>query len=158
MEKFKAITQTSIDKCKSIGINADQLDVLVSEFNLDHNLVSDLLHRASTLEVRNITIPPNQLAIVKRAINSYQWSLNRNGEVYDHFDCFALGQLLSGDYKVTIELTDDDLTFASKSGVDIPMYFDEEPTGFCANSQCRKEIYDHSEYCDDSCRNQTFNY
>lgn len=152
MEKFKAITQTSIDKCKSIGINADQLDVLVSEFNLDHNLVADLLHRASDLEVRNIIIPPAQLSIVKRAINRHQLSLNRDGEQYDHFDCFALGQLFSGDYKVTVELTDDNTRFLSKSGVDIPMYIDDEPTNFCANSQCRKEIYDHSEYCDDTCR------
>ncbi len=120
MEKFKAIIQSSIDKCKSIGINADQLDVLVSDFNLDHNLVSDILHRASNLEVRNITIPPAQLAIVKRAINSYQFSLNRNGAEYDYFDCFALSQLLSGDYKVTIELIDDNTKFLSKSGVDIP--------------------------------------
>jgi hypothetical protein len=152
MENFKAITQTSIDKCKSIGINADQLDVLVSEFNLDHNLVANLLHRASALEVRNITIPPAQLAIVNRAIKYYQLSLDYDGVECDHFDCYALGQLLSGDYKVNVELTDDNLTFCSKSGVDIPMYIDEEPTGFCANSQCRKEIYDHSEYCDDSCR------
>ena len=152
MENFKAITQSSIDKCKSIGINADQLDVLVSEFKLDHNLVANLLHRASALEVRNITIPPAQLAIVKRAINSYQWSLNRNGEEYDHFDCFALSQLLSGDYKVIVELIDDNTKFLSKSGVDIPMYIDEEPTNFCSNSTCRTAIYDHSEYCDDSCR------
>jgi hypothetical protein len=152
MENFKAITQSSIDKCKSIGINADQLDVLVSEFKLDHNLVSDLLHRASNLEVRNITIPPAQLAIVKRAINNYQLSLDYDGVEYDHYDCHALGQLLSGDYKVTVELTDDNLTFCSKSGVDIPMYIDDDPTNFCSNSTCRKAIYDHSEYCDDSCR------
>jgi len=153
MKKFNSITKLSIAKCKSVGINADQLDVLVGEFNLDHNLVADLLHRASNVVIENVTIPSSQLNIVAKAIKHYQSSINvDDGDLmYEHFDCHSLGQLLSGDYKVNVELTDNNFQFGLKSGVDIPEFVDDdEPTGFCPT--CRREIYDHSEYCDDTCK------
>lgn len=157
MKKFNPITKMSIAKCKSVGINADQLDVLVSEFNLDHNLVADLLHRASNVVIENVTIPSAQLNIVAKAIKHYQSSINEGDSnndcelMYEHFDCYSLGQLLSGDYKVNVELTDNNFQFGLKSGVDIPEFVDDdEPTGSCPT--CRREIYDHSEYCEDTCK------
>jgi len=155
MKKFHAITEESIAKCKRVGINADQLDELVESSTLECNALSDVLHKAQKMIAENqeaehlLCIPKEQLKIVSDAIKYYR----ENAPIDDHahFDTYSLEQLFSGDYRVDVNLTDNNFQFGLKSGVDIPEFVDDdESTGSCPN--CRREIYDHSEYCDDTCK------
>lgn len=174
------ITQESIAKCKRIGINADQLDELVdgaqsdltpikrlkyhsqnvvfksdADAQINHNVVADLLANAHRMIADNqeqghlLSIPKEQLRIVSDAIKYYR----ENAPIDDHahFDTYSLEQLFSGDYRVDVNLTDNNSQFGLKSGVDIPEFVDDdEPTGSCPS--CAKYLYDSSEYCDDTCR------
>lgn len=155
MKKFQVITEESISKFKSVGINADQVDDLVESSALEFNELADVLHKAHNMIADNqesehlLCIPKEQLKIVSDAIKYYRE--NAPIDDYAYFDTYSLEQLFSGDYRVDVNLTDNNSQFLLKSGVDIPEFVDDdEPTGSCP--ACAKYIYDSSEYCDATCR------
>ena len=154
MKKFQVITEESISKFKSVGINADQVDDLVESSALKFNELADVLHKAHKMVADNqeqghlLSIPKEQLRIVSDAIKYYRE--NAPIDDYTNFDTYSLEQLFSGDYKVDVKLTDSNWDFGQKSGVDIPEYVEDEPIGSCLNPTCRKElVYLRSEFCDD---------
>mgnify|MGYP003633568458 CR=1 FL=1 len=154
MKQFHAITEESISKFKSVGINADQVDDLVESSALEFN--EDLLYTSHHMVVQNadtkLSIPKGQLQIVSDAIKYYR----ENAPIDDHphFDTYSLEQLFSGDYRVDVNLTDNNSQFGLKSGVDIPEYIECGPTGSCLNSTCRKSLYNENDFCDDNCENE----
>tara|TARA_R110000744_G_scaffold343589_1_gene448803 strand:+ start:577 stop:1065 length:489 start_codon:yes stop_codon:yes gene_type:complete len=156
MKQFHAITEESISKFKSVGINADQVDDLVESSALEFNELADLLYTSHHMVVQNadtkLSIPKEQLQIVSDAIKYYR----ENAPIDDHphFDTYSLEQLFSGDYRVDVNLTDNNSQFGLKSGVDIPEFVDDEPTGSCLNSTCRKSLYNENDFCDDNCENE----
>ena len=161
MKQFHAITEKSIAKLKIVGINADQLDQLVESSTLECNAIADLLYTSHHMVVQidaerdadtKLSIPKGQLQIVSDAIKYYR----ENAPIDDHphFDTYSLEQLFSGDYRVDVNLTDNNSQFGLKSGVDIPEFVDDEPTGSCLNSTCRKSLYNENDFCDDNCENE----
>tara|TARA_R110002167_G_scaffold183073_1_gene383515 strand:- start:553 stop:1086 length:534 start_codon:yes stop_codon:yes gene_type:complete len=159
MKQFHAITETSIAKLKIVGINADQLDQLVESSTLECNAIAELLHTSHHMVSNNqesehlLCIPKEQLQIVSDAIKYYRE--NAPIDEHAHFDTYSLEQLFSGDYRVDVNLTDNNSQFGLKSGVDIPEFVDDdEPTGSCLNARCRKYLYNGGEFCDDNCENE----
>jgi len=217
MKQFESITESSIIKCKSVGINADQLDELVdsiqlkldpiervqyrsqdvvlkSDAKISHNAVADLLHKAHNMvsdnaDTKKLRVPDLQLQIVAKALEFYR--CNGGLDADTQFDCHSLKELFSGNHIVNVDVDED--KYRDLAHVDLPVYLvdamcpncdhvfdymtdqevvecgncgfesarcdfpdvqvqdDDDPSGYCDNSSCRKAIYDGGSYCDTDC-------
>ena len=108
-------------------------------------------------KMKRVTIPMSDKLVKLALVNTEQNiknlmdsdcldSATKDSLSYTHFDYLGLIGIFSGDYKVTIEISQDDFdSFASKHGVDFPSFTDLEVVDIEGEEDGEKEEEDKDE-------------
>ena len=110
---------------------------------------------------KRVTIPMNDglvqsalisaLANIESIMNNVNLSDESRDELYHvHFDYLGLIGIFSGDYKVTIEIEEDELNaFSGKHGVDFPPFVELEVVDIKEDEDEEEQFFDHLAYEED---------